>query len=82
MPSTKRKKKVAKTLVLAEPLITLYRRIYLGEWADIKPARLLKLDPRFEEKKKNLSRTIIRAKERIARYRKGQAGKLIGLVCV
>lgn len=75
MPSTKRKKKPAKSVVLAEPFITLYRRIYLGEWADIKPARLLKLDPRFEEKKKNLSRTIIRAKERIALYRQGQAGK-------
>ena len=75
MPPSKRKKRPTRSTILSEPMITLYRRIYLGEWAHIKPAALLKVDPRFEERKKNLSRTIISAKEKIARYRKGQAGE-------
>ena len=75
MPSTKRKKKVPRSIILAEPMITLFRRIYMGEWVNIKPASLLKIGPRFEDKKKNLSCTIINAKAKITRYRKGQAGK-------
>ena len=83
MPKRKRKgKKPTKTTITGEPLITLYRRIYLGEWADIKPAALKKADPRFIPLDKNLSRTIIRAKEKVEQFKAGEAGELVGPVCL
>ena len=70
-----RKKKAQKLNHTVEPMVTLYRKIWRGEWEDIGGAELLRTDPRFLPHSSNIYRTIHNAKERIAAHKRGEAGK-------
>ena len=79
-----RKKKFMRIKNIDEPMVTLYRNLFLQKWSvNIKPAELKKLDPRFIPHGNNLSRTLIRAKERVAQYKQHKTGECdrIGLNC-
>ena len=73
----KRKRATRRFDELEDLKVNLYRNIYSGKWATIKPKALTKEDPRWIPHYKNLSRTLIRAKERVASYKEHRTGKLI-----
>ena len=72
-----RKKRAKKITTLEPKMVNLYRNIYSGKWKDIMPAELLKLDPRFEIHRNNLSRTLRAAKKRVADYKNHGTSKFI-----
>ena len=58
-----------------EEYVNLHCNIYLGEWADMKPAMLKKLEPRFMKIGKFISCTIATAKARYHNYKTNMTGK-------
>ena len=77
MPKRKRAEKIKP---LEPMMVNLYRHIYDGSWANIKPGQLLEQDSRFEPHKNNLSRTIKAAKKRVADYQAHGTSKFLWLV--